>query len=70
MWMSNDMRAPGFDDEPYIIGRCKHCGQPVRSFDVRVDMDGSMYHYDCLYGMSTEDLILELGGEIRSGDID
>lgn len=65
-----DIRDPDFDERPHIVGKCKHCWQPVRTFDVRVEIGGNMYHYDCLYGMTTDDLILELGGEIKSGGRD
>ena len=35
-------------DEPETFGKCKYCKESIFKGEEIVDIDGEIYHYDCL----------------------
>lgn len=55
--------------EPYSIGKCKYCGDPIYVGEEYGEIEGRKYHYECLGEFSVTDWLEIVGGQIKDAEI-
>lgn len=64
-----DSRCPNAQN-PAGFGKCKVCGEAIFSGDSYAEIDGQMYHEDCLDALTVSDWLDMLGESIQIAEVD